>query len=335
MKHSNNIKQTFLIIILSLLLGGCEKIKNDSFCLQRSGFYFDTLITITIYNSPDPGLLDECFDMCGYYEDLLSMTKEGSDISRINNAGCQPVSVSPETLEMLLYAQEYYDLSKGKLDISVAPLSMLFTEARENKMPPGDDKITDLLAHTGYNKITLDFQNSCVVKSDPDLMLDPGSLGKGYIAEKLRDHLTNAGVKHALISLGGNITAVGSKPDGSCFRIGIKKPFGNDNETSGALDIKDLSVVTSGVYERYFEYDGVLFHHILDPLTGRPADSDLLSATIISASPIEGDALSTICIIYGLKDSMELINNTSNVEAVFITKDNELHCTDGARDYLE
>ena len=358
------------IIILSMLswmfcsLTGCTSPGSNMAsagrpdpCVTRSGFCFDTLISITIYNSTndrlnsinsnagteipyngasDEALLDECFDMCSRYEGLLSMTVSGSDISKINAAAAQEaVPVSSDTIDFIEAAVHYYELSHGRLDISVAPLTQQWTDARNNGTPPDDDTIASLLPHTGLDKLTYDRSRNIVTKSDTRLMLDPGALGKGFVADRLRELLLSRGVTSAIISLGGNIVTIGSKPDGSDFRIGIKQPFSEHNDIAASLRVKNRSVVTSGVYERCFLYEDRLYHHILDPADGRPADTDLYSATIISESSLDGDALSTICLLIGSEDAEALIENTPGIEAVFITKDNELIYTEGAENYIE
>ena len=335
MKHSTNLTfKISILLLVSLLMSGCSQapaVKE----ITRSGFFFDTLVSITIYGTDDKSLLDESFELCKKYDRMLSMTVDSSDIARINNAGTNPVHVSQETLDILDAAAEYNRLSDGKLDVSLGPVTKLWTEAREENRLPEGDLIKEAMTHTGLDKITVDRDMMCVYKSDPDAAIDIGALGKGYVGDRLREMLISRGVRSAVISLGGNIVTIGSKPNGTAFVIGIKKPFSADNEVAADLSVWDRSVVTSGVYERYINIDKRIYHHILDPKTGYPAATDIMSATIISDSSIEGDALSTICLLYGLDDAMRLINKTPGTEAIFITWDNELHSTGGASLYLK
>jgi thiamine biosynthesis lipoprotein len=331
MKHSTNLRLIISILLaVSLLLSACTPAHTTAKEITRSGFFFDTLINITIYNTDDKSLLDDSFDLCQKYDDLLSMTKESSDIARINRAGTNPVSVSSETMDILNAASEYYRLSDGKLDISVGGISSVWTQAREEQCLPDSSLIREALKHTGLDKITVDKDMMCVYKSDPETVVDLGALGKGYVADRIKEMLISRGVSSAIISLGGNIVTIGTKPGGKSFHIGVKKPFSADNEAVCDLSVWDKSVVTSGVYERYLAVDNRIYHHVLDPKTGYPAATDLMSATIISNSSLDGDALSTICLLYGLDDAMQLINKTPGTEAIFITWDNELHYTGGA-----
>ncbi|MBR4719218.1 MAG: FAD:protein FMN transferase [Lachnospiraceae bacterium] len=321
-------------IAATLLIQACS-VNPGERSITRSGFFFDTLINITVYDTDDEHILDLCFDMCNKYEHLLSITVQDSDIFRINEAGTDAVSVSSETIDLITDARKYYTLSDGMLDITIAPLSTLWTEARKNGIPPSAEKINALLPHVNINNITVDADRCIIKKEDPNTMLDTGSLAKGYIADRLKELLIENGVHSAIISLGGNIMTIGDKPDGSPFRIGIKQPFGEASQTAASLKVTDMSVVTSGIYERCFSYDDKLYHHILDPVTGYPKDTDLYSATIISSSSTQGDALSTICLLCGLDKAEALINNTPDVEAVFITRDYKLHYTEGAVAFVD
>ncbi|MBR6469164.1 MAG: FAD:protein FMN transferase [Lachnospiraceae bacterium] len=335
MKHSNHHRLLIcLALTVALILEGCSLYTSPNAQVTVSGFYFDTLVNITIYGTNDRSPADECLEICSYYDGLLSMTVESSDISRINNAGTEPVKVSGETIDLLEYAYRCYESSDGLLDISVAPASRLWMTARESKKLPDNDSISDAVSLTGLNRLNIDRERSVVSKDIPGLSLDVGALGKGYVADRLKEMLVSKGVKSAVISLGGNIITIGNRPDGTPFKIGIKQPFSDNGSVAATLNISGMSVVTSGIYERYFIVDDKLYHHILNPQTGMPADTDLSSATIISSSSLDGDALSTRCLLLGLDDSMTLIKNTPDAEAVFITRDNKLHYTEGADKYL-
>ena len=177
--------------------------------------------------------------------------------------------------------------------------------------------------HVNYQNIQI--EGNTVTLTDPQTQIDLGGIAKGYIADRLKEYLLSEGVEHALINLGGNTLAVGTKYDGSPFRIGIQKPFSEKNEVITAVEITDRSVVSSGIYQRYFEKDGRIYHHILNPDTGYPYENNLLQVTIISDQSVDGDALSTCCFALGLKDGSKLIESLDNVQAIFVTNDYELH----------
>lgn len=305
-------------------LGGCTSpLDNES--LSMTGMYFDTVVTVEVWGA-DREVLDHCEELCGYYEQLFSRTIEDSEVSKINNSGGQPVTVSDETAELIRLGLEYGDISDGYFDITIASASELwdFTDNEEKTLPdPGE--LTEAVTHIDYHNVRVD--GNTVTLSDPDTKIDLGGIAKGYIADQLKKYLEEEGVEHALINLGGNMLAVGSKYDGSPFRIGLQKPFEPDGTPIVVLEVNDQSVVTSGNYERYFEKDGTIYHHILDPDTGYPIQNDLYQVSIISDRSVDGDALSTTCYALGLEKGMELIQSLDGVEAVFVTSDYEIHTT--------
>ena len=149
----------------------------------------------------------------------------------------------------------------------------------------------------------------------------------------MKDLLVKKGVNSAIINLGGNVLCIGSKPDGTPFKVGIQKPFADRNETEAVMDITGKSVVSSGIYERCFKQGGKLYHHILNPQTGYPYDNGLISVTIISDQSVDGDTLSTTCFALGLEDGLKFAEK-KGVQAVFITEDYKLHYTDGFQDEI-
>ena len=180
--------------------------------------------------------------------------------------------------------------------------------------------------------------NALSVWLTPETHLDLGAIAKGYIVDQVREFLKENGVTRGIVDFGGNIAVIGEKPDGSPWLIGIKKPVSSSdvsagqNTMLGIVSVKpDGTAVTSGTYERKFEQDGVLYHHILDPATGYPCETDVASVTVVSTlDSADCDALSTMCLLYGLDDGLELIESLDGVEAVFVTDSGEVHCSSGA-----
>ena len=313
MKHLRII----LIATITLLLTACSF--NSKEPISKTGFYFDTVITISIYDSKDTELLDNCFSICEEFEKQISRTIETSEISKINNANGMPVSVSDSTLELLKKGIAYGELTNGAFDITVAPLSELWDFKNNTGNIPAEDAITEALSHVNYKKIVI--EGNTATLTDPDAAIDLGGIAKGYIADKLKEYLLSKDVKSALINLGGNILTIGEKPDSTPFQIGIQKPFDEQNKTITSVSVKDSSVVTSGSYERYFKVNNTIYHHILNTQTGMPCSNDLVSVTILSESSVDGDALSTACFALGLEDGQALIDSLENIEAIFLTKD--------------
>lgn len=315
-----------LVLILSSLLFflcGCSSGQER---ISKTDFYFDTVITVTLYDSSKEDALQECFTLADRYEKLLSATVKDSDVWKINHAKGQPVEVSDETISLLKNAISYSELSGGAFDVTIGPLSSLWDFKNNSEVPPQQD-LTDALAAVGYEKILID--GNTVTLTDPDTRIDLGGIAKGYIADQMKQFLNQNGVADGIISLGGNILTVGPKRSGDPYKIAIQKPFDKTGSGIAVLEISDASLVTSGVYERYFESDGFLYHHILNPSTGYPYDNGLLSVSIITASSADADALSTTCFTLGLEDGMALIEDTEGAEAVFITEDYRIHGSSG------
>lgn len=314
----------FITILLIVTLISCSS-PQKSEKLTVTGIYFDTVIQIDAWGTK-ASTLEHCKTICEDYENLFSNKIETSEISKINASAGNPVKVSEETLELISRGIDYCELSGGKFDITIAPLSDLwnFTDNPNGNLPE-QSAIEEARSHVGYKTIQVDKDSCTVTLNDPQAKIDLGGIAKGYIADRLKAYLKSEGVEHALINLGGNVLALGTAYDGTPFRIGIQKPFDEQNSTIDILEIEDRSVVSSGIYQRYFEKDGTIYHHILNPETGYPYSNNLLQATIISDRSMDGDALSTCCFALGLNDGSTLIESLDHVQAIFVTEDYQLH----------
>lgn len=312
-------------VMLPFLLTGCHR---NAAPISKTGFYFNTVISITLYDSTAQHLLDEAFALCDSYEKMLSRTVEGSDIYRINHSEGKPVTVSEETALLLSEALRFSEMTGGKTDLTIAPLMDLwdFTSEKQKRVPD-ENSVSALLPHIDYRFVEQD--DTSVRLLDPEAQIDLGFIAKGYIADRIKQFLTENGIESALIDLGGNVLTVGSKPDGQPFRIGIQKPFSARGTAVMQLPVHDSSLVSSGTYERFFEEDGQIYHHILDPKTGYPCENGLTGVTILSESSMLGDGLSTSCLLLGLEKGMDLIESIPNVEAVFIDEKQNIHLSSG------
>jgi len=315
-------------LVIPLTSGDTSPISAMSYDL------LNTVVTIQLYDTTDYNLLHECFALIDRYENIFSKTKEGSEVYNINHSPETSFTVSDELRELLELSLSYSALSEGAFDITVAPLTSLwdFTNLEHKASAPAPETIQSALALVNYKDLQLNGNTLSFAK--PGMQLEFGAIAKGYIADKVKEFLLQKGVRSGIINLGGNVLLVGEKPDGSAFNTGIQKPFEDRDSVLVAItELRDASMVSSGIYERYF-YDksGTFYHHILNPKTGYPIDNDLLQVTIISPDSATGDALSTACFALGLKKGMELIHSLPDVYAVFITSDGTLHFSDG---YLE
>lgn len=317
--------------ITALLLMGCERRVEP---LSKSGFMLNTFVTVTLYDEDDPKILSDCLDLCRSYENIFSKTIEGSEVYKLNHrpAGENTVTLSPDVVALISKGLYYSQISDGAFDITVEPLSSLWDFTAHDPVVPPDAKIQEARKKIDYRNLKL--EGNTLTFLSPDTSLDFGAIAKGYIADRMKDFLIEQGVKSAVINLGGNVLCVGKKPDGTPFKIGLQKPYADRNETIEIMNINNMSVVSSGVYERHFVKDGVNYHHILNPGDGYPYENGLVSVTILSELSTDGDALSTTCFSLGLNKGMELLDSTDGVYGVFITEDGEVYYSQGAREFL-
>ena len=318
-----------VLVIICTYISGCSRTAEP---VTETGFYLDTVVQITLYDTDGRDSciknINECFTLIDNYERLFSATIESSDIWNINHSGGNPVSVSDDTVNLLQAALYYSELSDGQVDLTVLPLSELWEFGSEgNSHKPNDDAIKEAVSHIDYHVVHID--GNIVTLSDSEASVDLGFIAKGYIADRLKEYLLEQGVESACISLGGNLVTIGNKPGGQPYRIGIQKPFAAEGEIITAIDVTDSSVVSSGVYERYFYENDVLYHHLLNTATGYPADNNIAGVTILAPSSVDADALSTTCFFLGIDKGMTLIESLDNTEVLFITMDGELLCSDG------
>ncbi len=327
MPINTKLKPLALALVLALsCIAGCAAAEP----LSRQMFMLDTTVSISLYDTDDESILDGAFELCSEYEQLLSRTIPTSDVYRINAADGAPVEVSDATAELIAIALEYARLSDGAFDPTIEPLTALWNITSDSPHVPDADAIAQARALVDWTKLSLDGNT---VTLEPGMGIDLGGIAKGYIADRIRDYLADSGVTSALINLGGNVLALGNKPDGAQFTVGVRRPFGaSQTDIIGAYRVTDMSVVTSGVYERYFEQDGKLYHHILDADTGYPVDSDVYSVTILSPNSTEGDVLSTICFVLGVDKGLELVDSLEGIAAVYCMADGSLVFSDGAAD---
>ena len=286
-----------LLILISILpFAGCKAAKAP--LITEELYALDTIITINIYSGQQEAV-SFAKNEISRLESLLSVTDSKSDVYRINSNPDEFISVSDECFELIRTAVRISDSTKGNFDITVYPAVLMWGFTTSEYKVPEQSEILDVKEKIGYNKITLD-ENSKSVKIPLGTSLDLGAIAKGYIADKAAQALIENGVTSALLNFGGNIRLIGTKPEGEDFKIGIKAPFSEGYFAT--LNAKDATASTAGGYERYFEENGVRYHHILNPHTATPAESDILSATVIGDNGAVCDALATASFVTGSED---------------------------------
>jgi thiamine biosynthesis lipoprotein len=298
----------------------------------QNSFQLDTYITISIYDetqAPDD-VFEEIFQRIDYYENMISKTIESSELAQVNAmAGIEPVAVSDDLYGLIEKGIYYGDVSNGKFDITIGPLVDLWGIGTDHAAVPDPADIEAAIQLIDYKKVELDAQAHTVYLTDPNMEIDLGGIAKGYIADQIKSFILSLGYDSAIINLGGNVLTVGTKPGATTWSIGIREPVADSTDLSCVLSLEDDSVVSSGVYERFF-YDGdTRYHHILNPATGYPEQNDMLSVSIITPSSVDGDALSTTLFLMGLEDGYAYAQADPDIEALFIMSDGSIYMTSG------
>ena len=320
------MKKYFISAMLSalLFLTGCSA-ESSPEPVQGTFFAMDTVMDFTIYG--ESGLIDQSESLIASLESLVSVTDTGSELYAINQTGSGTLTGKASSL--MEQALEICRRTDGALDLSIYPIVRAWGFTTGSYQVPDEAEIQALLPLVDYRKIQYDAADGDVTLP-VGMKIDLGSVAKGYAGQLVAQMLREHGVQSALLNLGGNVQTVGAKPDGSPWQIGIKDPQGED--AMMVLSVEDQAVVTSGGYERYFEQDGQTYWHIMDPSTGHPADSGLISVTIVGDEGVVCDGLSTALFVMGLEKAADLWAQSCDFEAVFVTASGEVYITEGLRD---
>lgn len=282
---------------------------------------FDTVVSISA--DVEVAVLDECQALCARYEHLLSRFDETGPLWRLNHAGGKRVALPDELARFLETALGYCERSEGRFDITMGSVCKLWDF--HTGVVPGQEAVAEALQHVDWRGIHVLGNEAWL--DDPQAWIDLGGIAKGYIADEIVAYLCGAGAARGIVNLGGNVFALGEKEDGRPWRIGIRAPQRRDsgNEKPVAVvEVRDKSVVTSGTYERAFEKDGAVYHHILDPRTGFPVVTDLVSATVISSRSIDGDGYSTTLLALGREGALRFAAAHPEIEVVLVTTTGEV-----------
>lgn len=273
------------------------------------------------------------FRLIKAHENILTVNRPHSDIMAINHAaGRQPVVVSQPIFELIKRAKAVSLLEGSCFNFTIGPLVKRWKIGFSGNTVPDSDELQALLALTSPDDVQLDESSRCVFLAKAGMEIDLGAIAKGYIADIVRDFLQQEHIENALINLGGNVHTIGAGDDNGSreeggWAIGLKKPFADAAALIGVINVANKSVVTSGIYERYFELDGRCYHHILDPKTGYPLDNELLSVTVICDDSIDGDIYTTLLYGMGVEKSLAYLQQCADIEAIFVTRDQQVICS--------
>jgi len=302
-RYFQNSIFTLLIIIFSIFFTSCERTADP-----RTEALMGTVCTVNAYDDGTKSLYDELFARLHEIDETFSVTIDSSEISAINKAaGERSVSVSPDTAYVVRSALSYAELTGGAFDPTVGPLVKIWGINTDHARVPAQSEIDAVLPLIDWRDVSVTDDNTVMLKRR-GMALDLGGIVKGYAADELTKILKAQKVRRAIVDLGGNIFVYGKKKDGSPWRVGIKDPNDPEGVPAIVLNVANSTIVTSGVYERFFTENGVRYHHILDVKTGYPAASGLLSSTIVCESSMAADALSTSVFVLGKESGMELLH---------------------------
>jgi len=327
----------FITTILIISLVGCTKEKSKDTKLKdpisRTELFMGTAIKITLYDGGSEEILDKAFKRVIDLEDLVSINKSGTEIVELNkNSGINPVKLSDDSFNIIEKGLEYSKASKGGYDITIGPLVKLWSIGLPEAKVPNENEIKEAIKHVDYSKLKISKDTNEVFLSEKGMMIDLGSIAKGYAADEIVKLLKEEGVTEAIVDLGGNIYALGKKEGNKNWKIGIQDPNTERGNVVGMVETYNKSVVTTGVYERFIEKDGVKYHHILNPKIGYPYKTDIAGVSIIADKSMDADALSTLIFTKGLDEGIKFIETLDGVDAIFIMNDRKVYITEGVRE---
>jgi thiamine biosynthesis lipoprotein len=321
------MKKSIILLLLCLtLLSGCGG--GEAFRARYD--LLGTGIHITAYGWGAGEAADKAMRRVEEIHADMSAMLPGNGVDALNHADGQWVALPADTLALLARAKDYAALSGGAFDVTIAPLVNLWGIGTDHAAVPSKEAIAALLPLVGADGLELEGEKARLIKSGA--MIDLGGIAKGYACEESVRILRENGSRRAVLDFGGNVFVLGEKSPGAGWRVGVRHPVIGEAGILGTLTLSNQAVVTSGGYERFFEEDGQLYHHILNPATGYPADSGLLSVTIVCTDATEADALSTACFVLGEEAGLALINSLPDVEALFVAEDRGVAVTEGLRE---
>lgn len=313
-----------MLAVSYLVLTACSQSEQTA-----EEYLMGTYVTLKVY-SPQAAVIEKTVERLREIENLMSANLPESEVGLINGAaGKSAVKISSDTFNVIETALYYSQLTNGAFDPTIGPLVNLWGIGTDKARIPSNKEIERSLRLVDYRTVILDKEQQSVKLPYAGQALDLGGIAKGYAADEAKRILKANGITSAIVNIGGNIMTLGTRPDGNPWRIGVQDPLGPRNSYIGIIQLIDETAVTSGNYERYFEIGGKRYHHILNPFTGYPSRSGLLSATIITKRSIAADALSTAVYVLGLDRGMELVESLPGIEAIFVTDDFKIYLTKG------
>ena len=324
-------RMSVILFCICLCFCGCGR--QDDKNMEPDGvskevFAMNTYITMTAYGNDADVALDSAEKRIRELESLWSVTDEKSEIYQLNHNDGSPFTVSEPTSELIQFALSMAGKTEGALEPTIYPVLAAWGFTTDSHQIPEQKEIDQLLQTVGYKKVQV--QNQEILLPD-GMQIDMGAVAKGFTGDQVAEILKDSRIESAIISLGGNIQTIGTKPDGGLWRIGVQSPGGEEN--FAVLETAECAVVTSGGYQNYFEgEDGTVYHHILDPKTGKSARSGLLSVTVVGKEGKVCDALSTALFVMGEEKAIRYWQENSDFDLILYTEKDKIIITEGLED---
>ena len=328
-----NVRMIIFFLTVIILTVGCQKKGGED--LSQTIFALGTVISINLFDEGSQELMTEIIEKINSIEKTMSKNLKDSEISQINRqAGISPVKVSEETFFVIDKAIQFAELSNGMFDPTLGPIIELWGIGTEAAKVPDLKELSALLSKVDYRKVQLNKKEQTVFLELEGMALDLGGIAKGFAADSVIELLKVHKINNAMLNLGGNVFAYGKKDNGEPWKIAIQSSFDQRNSYFGYVEVVDKSVVTSGSYERYFEEDGVVYPHIFDAKTGFPVQTEVVSVTVIAASSIDADALSTILFALSIEEGIAIVEKLDGIECIYVTKDDRIYLSSGAKEFF-
>lgn len=347
MKRINQNKQSIVVFFLSLIVfvlaacnnGSESKPEKETTLMEepaeRREFLMGTYIVLRVYDEEKEDALDDAVARIEELDKKLSSNAAGSEIDAINQAaGKSAVEVSADVFPLIEDAEKYSAIPDSGFDYTIGPVTNLWRIGFDDARVPEPSEIEEALPLVNHEKVELDADKKTVFLTEEGMDIDLGAIAKGYIADEVIEVLKEHDVTTAIVDLGGNVVIMGDSPtrDTGGFNVGVQNPDSTRGKIVGSVNLKNKSIVTSGIYERYIEKEGKMYHHLMNPDTGYPFDNDLAGVTVITDKSVDGDALSTVVFGFGLEEGLNFVNSQEGIEAVFISLDEEIYTSDGITD---
>lgn len=326
------MKRLFIggLLVAALMLAGCgAQTSTEESSQSREVYAMDTVMTLEAYGQNADAALDAAVAEIERLDALWSIASSDGEIAQLNAE--KQITASADTLALLTRAKEISAATDGLFSTTIAPLMEAWGFTSGDYRVPDEAELSALLAHVDDEKIAI---SDSTITIPADAEVDLGGIAKGFTSARVMEIFRENGVENGILSLGGNVQALGTKPDGSLWRVGLQDPA-DERALFATLELADKAVITSGAYERNFEQDGVVYHHIIDPRTGYPAESGLSSVTIVSDDGTLADGLSTALYIMGKEAAVEFWrSHRDDFDMVLLADDGAVTVSAGIADAL-